>query len=103
MNNDEILGLTISTSGFDDITVSEFFVKLLSKVWVEEESFSGKRPFGNSGWEYDLVASIGEAGGFPMVNEGTDEDPDWVLEDEDAAMDTISELLKNLALVQKSA
>jgi hypothetical protein len=39
---------------------------MLTKLWAEGEGFSGKRPFGNSGWEYDvyrfLVASGAVAG-----------------------------------------
>jgi hypothetical protein len=31
-------------------------------VWDEGESFSGKRPFGNSDWEYDLYVPLIQAG-----------------------------------------
>lgn len=32
-------------------TIRAYFKKQLSTLWAEGESFSGKRPFGNSGWE----------------------------------------------------
>jgi hypothetical protein len=32
------------------------------KVWREGEGFSGKRPFGNSGWEWDLYVPMVRAG-----------------------------------------
>jgi len=35
-------------------TVRGYLVKLLETLWREGEGFSGKRPFGNSGWEWDL-------------------------------------------------
>ena len=35
-------------------TIRDYLKKLLSTLWEKEESFSGKRPFGNSGWQYDL-------------------------------------------------
>ena len=30
-------------------------------VWKEGECFNGKRPFGNSGWEYDLYIPLAKA------------------------------------------
>ena len=40
------------------LTLREYFKKLLITLWEEEESFSGKRPFGNSGWQYDVYKSL---------------------------------------------
>ena len=99
MTDAEILELVIKVETFDRITVANYFLALLQAVWAQGEGFSGKRPFGNSGWEYNLVSAIGVAGGFPTENEGTDEDPDLVLIDEDAAINRISILLKNVTLV----
>jgi hypothetical protein len=45
-----------------NITVRDYLFELLIAVWDEGESFSGKRPFGNSGWEYDLYAPLIQAG-----------------------------------------
>lgn len=39
-------------------TVREYLVKLLEQVWIEAEGFSGKRPFGNSGWEYEAYEAL---------------------------------------------
>ena len=41
------------------LTIKEYFKELLKTLFKEGESFSGKKPFGNSGWEYDLI--------FPLV------------------------------------
>jgi len=43
-------------------TVREYLLALLRMVWTEREMFSGKRPFGNSSWEYDLYRAMGKAG-----------------------------------------
>jgi len=43
-------------SGAD--TVKGYLKALLSTLWDEGEGFSGKRPFGNSGWEYDLTDAL---------------------------------------------
>lgn len=39
-------------------TIGEYLRNLLLAVWQEKEGFSGKRPFGNSSWEYELVALV---------------------------------------------
>lgn len=43
-------------------TIGEYLKMLLLKLWEEGESFSGKRPFGNSDWEYDLYYALARAG-----------------------------------------
>ena len=40
------------------ITIKEYLKELLLRLWDECEGFSSKRPFGNSGWEWDLVAVV---------------------------------------------
>lgn len=47
-------------SGAD--TVKGYLQALLYALWAEGEGFSGKRPFGNSGWEYDLTEPLIEKG-----------------------------------------
>ena len=39
-------------------TVGEYLKKLLLTLWDEEEGFSGKRPFGNSGWKYEVYTAL---------------------------------------------
>ncbi len=58
MTYDEILDYEYD---FDDAGVSSlrgYFHSLLHKVWNEGEGFDGKRPFGNSGWEYDIYTAL---------------------------------------------
>jgi len=47
----------------DNITVRDYLFKLIEKLWAQGEGFNSKRPFGNSGWEYDLYNPL-VAGGF---------------------------------------
>ena len=47
-------------SGAD--TIKGYLKALLEKIWEEGEGFSGKRPFGNSGWEYDLYKPLVRSG-----------------------------------------
>lgn len=43
-------------------SVRDYLHALLQVLWDEREGFSGKRPFGNSGWENELFS--------PLVREG---------------------------------
>lgn len=50
------------TGDFDEVTIRGYLHGLLSTLWEEGEGFSGKRPYGNSGWEYDLYVPLIKAG-----------------------------------------
>jgi hypothetical protein len=39
-------------------TVRDYLHKILRMVWQDGESFDGKRPFGNSSWEYELYSPL---------------------------------------------
>lgn len=51
-----------SSDAGDDITVRDYLRTLLTTLWEEGEGFSGKRPFGNSGWEFDILIPLAVAG-----------------------------------------
>ena len=46
----------------DEHTIRDYLRMLLEALWREDDCFSGKRPFGNSGWEYDLYVPLIKAG-----------------------------------------
>ncbi len=46
----------------DETALRDILATLLAKVWIEDEGFDGKRPFGNSGWKNDIVAAMVKAG-----------------------------------------
>lgn len=46
------------TNGADATTVGGYLRALLAEVWTKGAEFSGKRPFGNSGWEYDIYTAL---------------------------------------------
>ena len=43
-------------------TIGEYLIALARNVWIEGEGFSGKRPFGNSGWQWEVYCALAEAG-----------------------------------------
>jgi hypothetical protein len=57
--SEDVLDLEIH--GDFEGTLRNFFKELSLQVWVEGEGFSGKRPFGNSGWKFDVYAALIEA------------------------------------------
>lgn len=46
----------------ENITIREYFQKLFLTLWEKGEKFNSKRPFGDSGWKYDIAAPLVEAG-----------------------------------------
>jgi hypothetical protein len=74
-------------------TVKDYLKALLTRLWGEGEGFSGKRPFGNSGWEYDVYQALVANG---LVTGTLDEDG-YVNEfDEAAANKLILEAIEGL-------
>jgi hypothetical protein len=58
----EVLAVRLEFNSARAETVREYLVMLLTAVWRQGEGFSGKRPFGNSGWEWDLFGPLVKAG-----------------------------------------
>ena len=59
---DAALDVRFDSDAGSQLTVREYFRELLSTLWEEKEGFSGKRPFGNSGWEYEVHIALAKAG-----------------------------------------
>lgn len=65
-NNDSydhpVLDLSFDCSDFNKIlTIRGYLKELLYCLITEQEGFSGKRPFGNSGWTHGLEKAMVEA------------------------------------------
>lgn len=59
MKNQEILDLVFYSGDLGkDVTIRKWFEAIVMALWEDQESFSGKRPLGNSGWDGDLVACL---------------------------------------------
>lgn len=59
INIQEVLDTPMQDNDAGASTVRDYLKALLFALWEEGEGFSGKRPFGNSGWYNDLA--------FPLV------------------------------------
>lgn len=58
----EVLLLPVDGNDAGAITIGGYLQARLRGLWREKEGFSGKRPFGNSGWAHDLYVPIIAAG-----------------------------------------
>lgn len=56
-----ILDLPMAQNDAEAKTIRDYLKALLSTLWEEDEGFSGKRPFGNSGWKGDLQIPLVKA------------------------------------------
>jgi hypothetical protein len=62
MTGEEILNLPMGENDAGAETIRDYLKRLIVEVWEHNEGFSGKRPFGNSGWEYELYRALIEGG-----------------------------------------
>ena len=69
---DEILGCPMDpdTNDAGACCVREYMTELMKSVWHDGEGFSGKRPFGTSGWEHEVYTALVRA----KIIKGTVED-----------------------------
>lgn len=58
MQGTNSVGTGLQPNNADARTIREYLVSLLSNLWFEKESFSDKRPFGNSCWKYELYTAL---------------------------------------------
>lgn len=81
----DVLNLPMQENDAEAATVREYLVALLDQLWSRGEGFSGKRPFGNSGWQYDLYLPLIQAG---MI-QGTIDDDGYIDDVDETAGDRL--------------
>jgi hypothetical protein len=65
VNSEQVLNAPMPPNDAGASTVRGYLVELLWKLWQEEEGFSAKRPFGNSGWQFDVYEALARAQVIP--------------------------------------
>ena len=74
------LDLRLDTDVGKNITLREYLYTLLKTLWAKNEDFSGKRPFGNSNWQFVVYKELIKEGYISgkLDDEGyvADYDPD---------------------------
>lgn len=82
-----------STDLGTDISIRLFLKELLAVLWYEKENFSGKRPFGNSGWDYEIMKCLVSHG---VIDGGFDNEGDIQDYDEKTGNALIMEIIRSL-------
>lgn len=73
------------------VPLRQFFRELLLELWSDPERFSGKRPFGDSGWDFLVYEALIREG---FISGTLDEDGRiFNLEDERMAHAFVSDLI----------
>ena len=93
----EILATPMPDNDIAAETIQDYLIELLITLWREEESFSGKRPFGNSGWKGVLDYALIKAGYVTGVIDDNDEVADV---DTDAVDELILRAIEHLGAVE---
>lgn len=60
-----LLDLRLGENNSGAATVRGYLIALLRRLWIEEDGFSGKRPFGSSGWPHNIYVPMVKAGIVP--------------------------------------
>ena len=71
---EDVLKFVYSGRDLGECSIRYYLVELAKQCWIKEDGFNGKRPFGNSGWQWDIYFALAE-GGF--VDGQKDEDGNW--------------------------
>ena len=95
----EILALELDDPCHGDPkTIGEFMQQSLLNLFREGESFSGKRPCGNSGWEFQLHETLVKAGYVSGTYSSTEYDT-WLEDyDIDKAEDILNQVIRKCDL-----
>jgi len=92
MTIQEILAIEFKSDDLNrTLTIREYLKELLRTLWQEGEGFSGKRPFGNSGWRYELYHPLIEKG---LISGKFDEDGYIEYVDDESGSNLILKLIE---------
>lgn len=95
VTSEQVLACPVSVDGASATTIRELLVEMLSSLWREQDGFSGKRPFGYSGWWHDFSAALVVAG---LVDGTVDEFGYASATSDDEVDKLVADAIKSLAL-----
>lgn len=80
----QVLALLMQENDAGAATIGEYLITLLALLWNEKEGFDGKKPFGNSDWDGEVVETLVRAGlvAGTVDEDGNTDDWDWDMADE---------------------
>lgn len=96
MKHEEALELEME-SDIGKSTIRQYLHALLAAVWEKDEGFSGKRPFGNSGWKWHVYEPLVKHGLIP----GVKEDDRYRPSNRDEADAYVSKLIRVMCCIEE--
>lgn len=96
----QTLALPMPENDANAATIRDYLIALLATLWEEKDGFTGKRPFGNSDWDGDLIVALIQAG---AIEGELDEDGYIDSCDDDAAEELISDAIQALGYSEPDA
>ena len=96
----QVLALPMSENDANAATIRDYLITLLATLWDEKDGFDGKRPFGNSDWDSDLIVALIRAG---VIEGEVDEDGYIGSCDDDAAEELIAGAVQALGYSEPDA
>lgn len=101
MTPEEVLAVPMDPDQNDAAasTIREYLAVLLGTLWEEKDGFSGKRPFGNSSWDFDIYKALVAAG---AIDGKLDEDGYLDEVDDDKADKLVAEAIDALCGVVRA-
>ena len=73
------------------MTLKSFLKSCLLRFWKEGECFSGKRPLGDSGYDYEIYEALAKDG---LIEADYDKDGDLVDLDEQAGYEYVKKFIQ---------
>lgn len=58
LNERDILALPMPKNDARAETIGQYIMMVAGKLFAEQDEFSGKRPFGNSGWIFEVYEAL---------------------------------------------
>lgn len=98
MTSEEVLNLPMDMNDAGATTIRAYLQALLITLWQKEDGFSGKRPFGNSGWKYDVYQALIKGGVVPGKL-----DADGYIEscDDKLADETVCQAIEHMTMAER--
>lgn len=93
-----VLALPMNGNDADAATVGDYLIALLAALWRRREGFGGKRPFGNSDWEFELCQALVDGG---LIEGATVNDGGWIEDLLDPALDAADAVIAAAILALK--
>ncbi len=81
--------------GYMNVPLAEYLRLILIAVWEDGENFSGKRPLGHGGWQFDIYKALVKA---KLISGTIDEDGDLGQVDQKEGDELVLAVIKRLVI-----